>query len=107
MTIAEMQKIVDDWVSNPDFSVKYFPPFECVGQLTEEVGEVSREIAHLHGHKKKKDGEKTDGLESEMGDVLFALVCIANSHNISLEESFKKSMEKKTGRDNNRFVKKD
>lgn len=106
LTLKQMQEAVENWVSNPDFSVKYFPPFEMVGQLAEEVGEVSREIAHIHGHKKKKDNEKTDGLECELGDVLFALVCLANSEGISLEEAFNKSMEKKTGRDATRFIKK-
>lgn len=107
MNFSEAQKIVDDWVSNPNFSVKYFPPFEIIAQLSEEVGEISREIAHLHGHKKKKVGENTDGLESEIGDVLFALICLANSHEISLEKSFEKAMQKKIGRDAVRFVKKD
>ena len=106
LTLKNAQDIVENWVSNPDFTVKYFPPFEMIGQLTEEVGEVSREIAHLHGHKKKKLGEKTDGLKSELGDVLFALICIANSEGISLEEAFRDSMFKKTGRDSERFLKK-
>lgn len=106
LTIKRIQEIVEEWVSNPNFSVKYFPPFEMVAQLTEEVGEVSREIAHLHGHKKKKEGEKTDGLECELGDVLFAIICLANSEGINLEESFKRTMEKKMGRDAERFLKK-
>lgn len=106
LTIKRIQEIVEEWVSNPNFSVKYFPPFEMVAQLTEEVGEVSREIAHLHGHKKKKEGEKTDGLECELGDVLFAIICLANSEGINLEESFRRTMEKKMGRDAERFLKK-
>jgi NTP pyrophosphatase (non-canonical NTP hydrolase) len=105
MELNELQKTVDEWVSNPNFSVKYFPPFEICAQLTEESGEVCREIAHLHGHKKKKDGEETDGLESEIGDVLFVLACLANSHGIDLAESFRKSFNKKTGRDSKRFLK--
>lgn len=105
MKLEEIQKIVDEWVSNPDFSVKYFPPFELCAQLSEETGEVCREVADIHGYKKKKDGEKTDGLESELGDMLFVLACIANSHNIDLSDCFSKSMEKKTGRDSKRFVK--
>ena len=105
MNINEMQQIVEEWVSNPKYKVKYFPPFEIAGQLSEEVGEVAREISHLHGFKKKKDGEKTEGLASEIGDVLFVLCCLSNSHNISLEKAFKISMEKKTGRDQHRFEK--
>lgn len=98
-----IQKIVDDWVSQPQHKVKYFPPFELCAQLSEEIGEVAREVAHLHGFKKKKEGEKTDGLEGEIGDVLFVLACLANSHNIDLDEAFDKSVEKKNKRDMHRF----
>ncbi len=101
-----MQEKVEKWVSNPKFTVKYFPPFEMLGQLMEELGEVTREIAHLHGHKKKKVDEKTEGLSAELGDMIFAIICIANSEKINLADSFKKTMAKKTGRDAKRFVKK-
>ncbi len=106
MQLEELQKIVDEWVSNPNYSVKYFPPFEICAQLTEEVGEVCREVAHLHGHKKKKDNEKTDGLENEIGDILFVLACLANSHDINLGSAFQLSMNKKNNRDSKRFLKK-
>lgn len=106
-SLEEMQKIVDDWVSNPAYSVKYFPPFQICAQLMEEAGEVAREVSHLHGHKKKKEGEITDGLKGEIGDVLFVLTCLANSEGVSLAEAFSESMEKKNGRDKTRFVKKD
>lgn len=105
MDLQEMQKIVDDWVSNPKYKVEYFPPFEIIAQLAEEVGEVAREVADIHGFKKKKGGEKTDGLASEIGDILFVLCCLSNSHDISLKEAFEISMEKKTGRDQHRFRK--
>lgn len=105
MKLEDLQKQVDDWVSNPNYSVKYFPPFEMCAQLTEETGEICREISHIHGHKKKKDGEKTDGLEGEIGDVLFALACLANSHDIDLASAFEASMDKKNNRDKKRFIK--
>jgi NTP pyrophosphatase (non-canonical NTP hydrolase) len=105
MDLNELQQKVDEWVSNPKFSVKYFPPFEICAQLTEETGEVCREIAHMHGHKKKKEGEETDGLESEIGDVLFVIACLANSHDVDLSKAFKKSFNKKLGRDSKRFLK--
>ncbi len=99
-----MQEKVHGWVTSPGHTIKYFPPFEMLAQLSEEVGEIAREIAHLHGHKKKKVDEKTDGLESEVGDVLFVLVCIANSHNIDLGDAFTKSLEKNMTRDKERFI---
>jgi len=105
MKLEELQKMVEEWVSNPKYSVKYFPPFEICAQLTEEVGEICREVSHLHGYKKKKEGEKTDGLEGEIGDLLFVLACLANSHNIDLVDAFKSSFEKKKNRDSKRFLK--
>ncbi|MCX6795144.1 MAG: nucleotide pyrophosphohydrolase [Candidatus Falkowbacteria bacterium] len=98
-----IQKVVDEWVSQPQHKVKYFPPFELCAQLSEEIGEVAREVAHLYGYKKKKEGEKTDGLEGEIGDVLFVLACLANSQGIDLDEAFNKSVEKKNQRDKHRF----
>jgi NTP pyrophosphatase (non-canonical NTP hydrolase) len=100
----KIQKIVDEWVSKPQHKVKYFPPFEICAQLQEEVGEIAREVSHIHGYKKKKEGEKTDGLECEIGDALFALCCLANSHDIDLDKAFEKSMTKKNTRDLNRFA---
>lgn len=100
----KIQSTVEEWVSQPQHKVKYFPPFEIIAQLSEEVGEVAREISHLHGFKKKKDGEQTDGLEGEIGDILFVLSCLANSHNIDLDQAFSKSMQKRINRDKNRFA---
>ena len=75
--------------------------------LIEEIGEVARELNHMHGTKKKKSSEDTKGLGEELSDVLFTLCCIANSHSINLEEEWKHLMnEKQYGRDNNRFEKK-
>jgi len=99
----KIQTTVEEWVSQPQHKVKYFPPFEICAQLSEEVGEIAREVSHLHGYKKKKDGEKTDGLECEIGDLLFVLACLANSHDIGLEAAFEKSINKKNNRDKHRF----
>lgn len=105
MTTADMQARVEKWVSQPQHKVKYFPPFQIVSQLTEEVGEIAREVSHLHGFKKKKEGEETDGLSIEIGDALFALTCLANAEGIKISDAFDASMLKREGRDNNRFKK--
>lgn len=104
-TLASAQKLVDELLSNSDLSVKYFPPFEIINQMAEELGEVAREIAHLHGHKKKKVGEKTEGLTAELGDLLFAIICMANSEGISLNEALQMKLDKFQKRDIERFRK--
>lgn len=105
MNTKQIQKKVDEWVSQPQHKVKYFPPFEISAQLQEEVGEIARELSHIHGFKKKKEGEITDGLECEVGDAIFVLTCLANSHKIDLSKAFEKSMDKKNKRDSKRFSK--
>lgn len=100
-----MQQQVEDWVSQKGNTVKYFPPFEIMAQMQEEVGELAREVSHIHGYKKKKEGEQTDGLEGEIGDLLFVISCLANSHGIDLSSAFEKSLEKKNKRDSGRFKK--
>lgn len=106
LTLKDYQKLVDKLLSNPDLSVKYFPPFEIINQMTEELGEIAREVAHLHGHKKKKEGEVTEGLTAELGDMLFAIICMANSERISLEKGLQMKLEKFKKRDVDRFSKK-
>jgi NTP pyrophosphatase (non-canonical NTP hydrolase) len=105
-TLDDYQKLVDKLLSNPDLSVKYFPPFEIINQMVEELGEIAREVAHLHGHKKKKVGEKTEGLEAELGDQLFAMICLANSEGLSLDKGLQMKLDKFKKRDVERFAKK-
>ena len=102
-TIDDYQKLVEKLLSNPKLSVKYFPPFEMINQAVEELGEVARELAHLHGHKKKKDGEKTEGLAAELGDLMFTIICMANSHGISLDKALRLKLIKFDKRDLKRF----
>jgi len=72
--------------------------------MVEEVGELSRELNNRYGPRIKKNLQKdTADISSEMADILFAVVCLANSHNINLDEAWKKHMDKLTSRDKNRF----
>jgi len=86
--------------------VGYFAPREMMARLAEEAGEVARELNHLHGPKKKKDDENTAGLSSELGDILFTIAAMANTHDIDLEVVWKGVMDKCYGRDANRWEKK-
>jgi NTP pyrophosphatase (non-canonical NTP hydrolase) len=71
--------------------------------MIEELGEVAREVNHLYGSKKKKKDEKEGNLSEEIGDLLFAIACLATKNNISLDKSFELTMKKKWKRDNYRF----
>ncbi|MEK6945911.1 MAG: MazG nucleotide pyrophosphohydrolase domain-containing protein [Nanoarchaeota archaeon] len=104
MSLKDIQDDVDKWASQ--FTPKYWSPHEIVARLAEETGEVAREINHLFGTKKKKDSEAKKELQDELIDVLFTVVCMANSQGIDLQETWEKVMkEKHYGRDANRFKK--
>jgi len=73
--------------------------------LSEEVGELAREINHIYGPKKKKADEETREMADEMGDIFFTLICLANSHNIDLDEVMNRVLEKSRVRDKDRYEK--
>ena len=100
-SMTEMQKEVDTFIGQ--FNTGYFSPLANLARLTEEVGELSREINHLYGEKKKKDSEDDNTIKAELGDNLFVLLCIANSLDIDMTESFNETMDKYNKRDKNRY----
>ncbi|AVP37070.1 nucleotide pyrophosphohydrolase [Staphylococcus felis] len=103
-TMQEMQNEVDTYISQ--FKAGYFSPLANLARLTEEVGELAREINHFHGEKKKKESEAPNSVAAELGDNLFVLLCIANSLDIDMTESFNETMQKFNTRDKNRFERK-
>ncbi|MCX4364551.1 MAG: nucleotide pyrophosphohydrolase [Bacilli bacterium] len=103
-TIDSWQKEVDDWANQ--FEKPYFSPLSLLAALVEEVGETAKVMNTLYGDKKKKDTDNIKNLEEELGDILFSLTCIANSHNFNLDEILDNKMNKVYGRDNNRFQRK-
>lgn len=104
MVFKKLQKDVDEWVNQ--YKVPYWKPLEILARLTEEVGEVARELNHKFGAKKKKLEEKEVELGVEIADVIFTLICLANSQRIDLDKEWKKVMDKCYKRDKDRFEKK-
>lgn len=106
MSLSHVQKDVDEWTGQ--FTPQYWPALEMHARLSEEIGEVARELNHLHGTKKKKLTEDTKDLGQELSDVLFTLCCIANSHKIDLQAEWDRMMKEKLyGRDNLRYERKE
>ncbi|UOR12478.1 nucleotide pyrophosphohydrolase [Halobacillus amylolyticus] len=104
-TTEEIQKRVDNYISQ--FKEGYFSPLALQARLTEEVGEMAREINHRYGEKKKKSSEQDKALEEELGDVIFVLTCFANSLNMDLSKAFERSMSKIETRDKDRWTRKE
>jgi NTP pyrophosphatase (non-canonical NTP hydrolase) len=104
MPLKDIQNQVEEWTAQ--FKIQYWQPHEILARLTEETGELAREINHIWGPKKKKSDEELKDLGVELGDIIFTVVCLANSKGIDLDESFKHVMDKCYGRDNQRYAKK-
>jgi len=102
--MKNFQKQVNNWVNQ--YKIGYFKPLEILARLTEEVGELAREINHRFGPKKKKPTEETKEIGDEMADIIFTLACLANSLGIDLDKHFQNVMDKCYGRDKDRYEKK-
>ncbi|WP_047980057.1 nucleotide pyrophosphohydrolase [Ornithinibacillus contaminans] len=101
----DIQERVDRYISQ--FKEGYFSPLALMARLTEEVGELAREVNHHYGEKPKKATEDEKTIEDELGDMIFVLTCFANSLHIDLSESFNRSMTKIETRDRDRWTRKD
>ncbi|KIY20790.1 MULTISPECIES: nucleotide pyrophosphohydrolase [Mesobacillus] len=104
-TVKKLQQEVDDYISQ--FKEGYFSPLALTARMTEELGELAREVNHYYGEKPKKKAEQEKTIEEELGDMLFVMICFANSLHIDLEEAHNKVMEKFKTRDKDRWTRKD
>jgi len=104
MSLADAQRRVDAWISQ--YEEGYFHPLTNLARLTEEVGELAREVNHRFGQKTKKRGEAEGDLAMEMADILFVLICMANREGIDLQAAFDGMMAKVESRDRDRWVRK-
>jgi len=104
MSLTDSQKRVDAWISQ--FKEGYFHPLTNLARLAEEVGELAREVNHQFGPKKKKADEQPGSMAMELADILFVVICLANSQRIDLDDAFAQMMAKVTSRDAGRWTRK-
>ena len=102
-TLEQIQQEVDNYISQ--FKEGYFSPLAMLARLTEELGELAREVNHYYGEKPKKNTETEKTIEEELGDLLFVLICFANSQEINLQEAHDRVMHKFNTRDKDRWTK--
>jgi len=79
VAFREAQTTVDRWISQ--YKEGYFLPLSNLARLSEEVGELA--------------------------DILFVVVCLANSQGIDLDAAFDAMMKKVIARDAARWTKKE
>lgn len=104
MSLTDSQRRVDAWIAQ--FEEGYFHPLTNLARLTEEVGELAREVNHRFGQKTKKPDETPGDLAMEMADILFVLICMANREGIDLQQAFDTMMHKVEHRDADRWTRK-
>ena len=61
--------------------------------LVSEVGELGKEILKS-SHYGKESFSSTKDFELELGDVLFSLICVANSLNMDLDQAISNVLKK-------------
>jgi NTP pyrophosphatase (non-canonical NTP hydrolase) len=104
MRLRDAQQQVDAYISQ--FKEGYFPPLVNLARLTEEVGELAREMNHQFGPKKKKADEREGDIALELADILFVLVVLANQMGIDLETALERTISKYEVRDADRWERK-
>lgn len=104
MSLKDIQKRVDDYIGQ--FEEGYFHPLTNLARLSEEVGELAREINHNFGQKTKKKDEPEGDIAMELADILFILCCFANDLKLDLDDAFTKMMNKYETRDKDRWTRK-
>ncbi|HEU4570804.1 MAG TPA: nucleotide pyrophosphohydrolase [Gemmatimonadales bacterium] len=104
MSLRDAQARVDRWIAQ--YEEGYFSPLTNMARLSEEVGELAREVNHRYGQKTKKKDEPDGDLGMEMADILFVLICMANREGIDLQEAFDRMMAKVEVRDKDRWTRK-
>ena len=102
-SLQQLQDEIDTILQG--YEKPYWEPLSNVARLAEETGEVARIINHKYGDKPPKPGEKEDDLEDELADVLWSVICLANSQGVSLEKGMKRAIDKLLVRDKDRFKK--
>jgi len=103
--LREAQQTVDRWIGQ--YKEGYFPPLSNLARLIEEVGELAREINHRFGGKTKRPEEPEGAIAMELADILFVVICLANSQGIDLDDAFERMMRKVTSRDAERWTRKE
>lgn len=102
LSLQQIQDAVDAWISQ--WEEGYWSPLANLARLVEEVGELSREINDRYGEKPKKASEEEGDVGAELADILFVIVCLANSLDLDMTQAFERVMEKYKIRDAARWT---
>ena len=105
MEIKSLQLEVDAYIGQ--FKEGYFPPLVNLARLTEEVGELARELNHRFGPKTKKADEPEGDIALELADILFVVIVLANQLEVDLPAAVERTLAKYRIRDADRWERKE
>ncbi|MBW2992562.1 nucleotide pyrophosphohydrolase [Candidatus Woesearchaeota archaeon] len=107
MDSLDMQKVVDEWLKEVSPNKPYWNPLSILVQMQAELGELADEVNKLYGDKPRKIGEQEikNKIKEEVGDLLFAIICLCNSLDIYLEDAYRLTINKFKTRDKDRHNK--
>jgi NTP pyrophosphatase (non-canonical NTP hydrolase) len=101
LTLRDAQHLVDRWMGERGW--KYWEPLSQLARMTEELGELARVVNHLYGEKPKKSEEAVQDLGLELADLLYTMICLANSQSVDLQDGLERVLEKYSRRDVGRY----
>ena len=86
--LKALQTYVDEMVNVRGFSEE--TPQDCLLLLTEELGELAKEVRKTHTHIKNDTAKVSNhSLNGEMADVLMMLLALARTLDVDLLQAFK------------------
>ncbi len=88
--MLELQKSVAEFVNQHGFETNVT---HRILDLVSEVGELAKEALKTSAYG-TQPFRPTMAWEEELGDVLFALLCVANASDVDVEASLKRVLEK-------------
>lgn len=94
--------MVDRWMGDRGWT--YWQPLAQLARMTEELGEIARIVNHLYGEKPKKLDEAEQDLGLEIADLLYTMICLANSQQIDLQDALERVLQKYHTRDATRYA---
>ena len=87
-SLKNLQIYVDEMVNVRGFADE--TPQDCLLLLTEELGELAKEVRKNHTHIKNDTAKASNhSINGEMADVLMMLLALARTLNVNLLEAFK------------------
>jgi NTP pyrophosphatase (non-canonical NTP hydrolase) len=101
LTLRQTQQLVDSWMRQRGW--EYWHPLSQLARMTEELGELARLVNHLYGEKPKKIDEPEQELGLEIADLLYTMICLANSQGIDVQSALERVIEKYGTRDATRY----